>query len=118
VDLDKSAFIGKDALVAEAAAPLEDVFATLVLDEHEEKNIINKTDALYGCQIFQDGQNVGYTTSGGYGHRINKSIALGYIKPDMAVPGTLLQIEILGVMRNASVVAESPYDAENKALRS
>jgi len=118
VDLEKPAFIGKDALVAEAAAPLEDVFATLVLEEHDEKDVINRTDALYGCQIFQDGQNVGYTTSGGYGHRIEKSVALGYIKPELAVPGTSLQVEILGVLRNASVVAESPYDAKNEALRS
>jgi dimethylglycine dehydrogenase len=118
VDLTKAEFKGKAALVAEAAKPLPDVFATLVLDPYTESETINKTDALYGCPIFVDDENVGYTTSGGYGHRIEKSVALSYVKPELAAPGTKLQVKILGVLRNATVVAESPYDRDNVALRS
>lgn len=119
VDLNKPVeFKGKAALVMEAAKPMIDIFATLVIDADSESDVINKTDALYGCPIFSNGENVGYTTSGGYGHRIEKSVALSYVKPEMAEPGTKVQVKILGVMRNATVVAESPYDSDNVALRS
>ena len=119
VDLNKSVdFKGKAALVAESQKPLIDIFATLIIDADSDSEIVNKTDALYGCPIFANGENVGYTTSGGYGHRIEKSVALSYVKPEMAEPGTKVQVKILGVMRNATVVAESPYDSDNVALRS
>jgi dimethylglycine dehydrogenase len=118
VDLTKPAFRGKVAIVAEAATPLPDIFATLIVDMDSDSEVVNKTDALYGCPIFSNGENVGYTTSGGYGHRIEKSIALSYVKPEISEPGTKVQVNILGVMRNATVVAESPYDRENVALRS
>ncbi len=118
VDLSKPAFKGRDALVAESEKPLIDIFATLVLDEYSDDDTVNKTDALYGCPVFQNGENVGYTTSGGFGHRIGKSVALSYINPELNEPGTEVQVQILGVLRNAKVVAESPYDPSNEALRS
>lgn len=118
VDLDKPAFIGKQALVSEAGQPLEDVFATFVVSQDVTDDIVRNTDALYGCPIVVNDEVVGYTTSGGYGHRTEQSIALGYLKPEFAVEGTQVHINILGEMRLGSVVAESPYDAENVALRS
>ena len=117
IDLEKPAFPGKDSLVAEAAAPLEDVFATLIVDDDASDEIVANTDAIYGCPVFSGGQSIGYITSGGYGHRTQQSIALGYLKPAHAVVGTKVEISILGTMRNARVVAESPYDAQNVALR-
>ena len=118
IDLSKPEFIGKAAMVAEAAQPLVDVFATFVFDAHPESELINNTEALYGCPVHVDGELVGYTTSGGYGHRLEKSVALGYLKPDHAQAGTPVQVNVLGVMRQATVVAESPYDPKNNALRS
>lgn len=118
VDLKKSAFIGKDALVKEAASPLPDVFATLILDNDVADERVEATDALYGCPLLVNGEPVGYTTSGGYGHRIGKSIALGYIDPTLAQPGTAVTVNVLGVLRSATVVAESPYDSANAVLRS
>ncbi len=121
VDLDKAAFIGKEALVKEAAGELPDVFATFELADRtgqgEDVDRINKTDALYGCPVRLGDDLVGYVTSGGYGHRIGKSLALGYIRPELAMPGTRVVIDVLGQARSATVVTESPYDSENKALR-
>lgn len=112
VDLDKPAFIGKAALLKEASTPMPDRFATLIIEDGD-------TDALYGCPIHAgDGDIIGYTTSGGYGHRIAKSIALGYLKPDFATPGTLVEVNVLGSLRKATVVCESPYDSGNDVLRS
>ncbi len=117
VDLAKPAFKGREALVAEAANDLPDVFATLVLDGDQDSSIIDNTDALYGCPVLVDGEIVGYTTSGGYGHRTSKSIALGYVSPEFSLEGTRVEVNVLGNLRVAHVVGESPYDPENKALR-
>ena len=117
IDLKKPKFIGRDALLAESTAPLEDVFATLVLDEQAGDERLRDTDALYGCPILLDDEIVGYTTSGGYGHRLGVSIALGYVKPDVAIVDTKVIISVLGQNRVARVVVESPYDADNEKLR-
>ena len=86
------------------------MFVPFVLDEDD-------CDAVYGCPVLLNGEVVGYTTSGGYGHCIKKSIALGYIRTDLASAGTKVQIEVLGKMRNAEIVSEPIYDPENKKLR-
>jgi len=110
VNLDKPDFIGKQAMVDEVAAGLPDLFVPFVLDEDD-------CDAVYGCPVSINGEVVGYTTSGGYGHCIGKSIALGYIRTDLATAGTKVQINVLGKMRNAEIVSEPIYDPENKKLR-
>ena len=56
-------------------------------------------------------------TAGGFGHTVKKSLAIGYVAPEAAAPGTALQVEILNDKRSAPVIPESPYDPENKALR-
>jgi len=38
-------------------------------------------------------------TSGGYGYRLNRSIALAYVRTDLSAPGTRLEVEILGERR-------------------
>ncbi|MGN1288183.1 MAG: glycine cleavage T C-terminal barrel domain-containing protein, partial [Bradyrhizobium sp.] len=55
--------------------------------------------------IYADGKRIGMTSSGGYGHRLGKSIGLGYVPPEYAAPGTTLDMEILGKMCKAEVVA-------------
>lgn len=117
VNLDKPAFKGRQALVDEASQPLPDVFTTLLVEPYADCDIINRTDALYGCPIMLNGEIVGYTTSGGYGHRIERSVALGYIKPAYAIPGKVVQLDLLGTLREATVVQESPYDPSNQILR-
>ena len=48
---------------------------------------------------------------------MNKSIALGMVKPDLANVGQDLKIDILGKMHKVSIIEDSPYDPENKLLR-
>ncbi len=60
---------------------------------------------------------VGLVTSGGYGYRLKQSIALAYVRTDLAVPGTVLEVEILGERRRAVVAREPLYDPENARLR-
>jgi dimethylglycine dehydrogenase len=56
-------------------------------------------------------------TSGGYGYRLNQSIALAYVRADLAASGTELEVEILGSRRRAIVGREPLYDPENARLR-
>ena len=67
--------------------------------------------------IFLNTETVGRATGGGYGFRLGKSLALAMIRPDLAIVGTELEMDILGTMHEVTVIEESPYDPENKHLR-
>ena len=68
--------------------------------------------------IWHDGKVVGETTSGGWGHRIDKSIALGMLRADLTEPGTALEVEIFGERFAATVQADQPlWDPANERLR-
>ena len=60
---------------------------------------------------------VGLVTTAGYGHAIGRSIALAYLRSDLAKPETRLEVEILGERRAAIVAREPIYDPENARLR-
>ena len=112
VRLDKeSDFPGKQALIDWRARGFENAFVTL------EVHGVTDADAKGSEAIYKDGQLVGRATSGGYGFRIGKSLALGLVQPPLAEIGTELEIEILGRAHKATVIEESPYDPQNKAVR-
>ena len=72
----------------------------------------------YNVQVrVKDDKVVGRATGGEYGFRLDKSIALAMVKPDLANVGEKLKVDILGKMYEATILEESPYDAENKLLR-
>ena len=81
--------------------------------------IVEATDAdAAAVSIVYDGDTqVGLVTSGGYGYRLRQSIALAYLRADLAVPGKVLEIEILGERRRAVVGREPLYDPDNLRLR-
>jgi dimethylglycine dehydrogenase len=111
VDLGKGAFRGRDALVKEHNSGSKERLVPLVLDD------AGSADAPSCAPVWQDGAIVGLVSSGGYGHTLQKSIALAYVRADLAVPGTALDIEILGERRSARVGREPLYDPENARLR-
>ncbi len=112
VHLDKAAaFIGREALRREAAAHPKQRFVPLLVDARD-------ADAAPVSVVYRGGEAVGLITSGGYGYRLNGSIALGYVRSDLTVLGTQLDVEILGERRLAVVAREPLYDPENLRLRS
>jgi dimethylglycine dehydrogenase len=64
-----------------------------------------------------DGEVVGRGTAGGYGHFVGKSLMLGYVQTEHAIIGQECQVRVLDQLRPARIIAESPYDPENLALR-
>ena len=72
----------------------------------------------YNVQVrVKDDKVVGRATGGEYGFRLDKSIALAMVKPDLANVGEKLKVDILGKIYEATILEESPYDVENKLLR-
>ena len=109
----KGQFIGRDALVAAKQNGLGWNFVTMELHGVGDGD----SDARGSEPLYRDGQLVGRATNGGYGFRVNKSLALGMVKPEHSATGTELEIKILGKLFKATVIPESPYDPDNKALR-
>jgi dimethylglycine dehydrogenase len=42
---------------------------------------------------------------------------MGYLPPELAVPGTKLQVKMLNSLWDCEVVQDSPYDPSNAAIR-
>ena len=112
VKWDKPDFLGKAALQNEKQQGVKKRFVTLVVDSPE-------FDAPYMSTLWHDGKIVGETTSGGFGHRVDKSIALGMLHAGLAEPGTGIEVEIFGERYPAVVQKDEPlWDPRNERLRS
>ncbi|NTF31974.1 GcvT family protein [Rhizobium skierniewicense] len=105
-------FIGRDAVVAGKEKGLKWIFATLVVTGNTTVDA-RGSEAIYNTA----GEVVGRATSGGFGWRIGKSLALAMLSPDHSAVGTKLKIKILGDLYDAEVVVESPFDPDNAMLR-
>ncbi|EKJ94894.1 dimethylglycine dehydrogenase [Bradyrhizobium lupini HPC(L)] len=108
---DKPSFVGKDALESEKQTGVAKRFVTLTVDAGEY-------DAPYMSTLWHGDTIVGETTSGGYGYRVNKSIALGMLRSDLHEPGIELEVEIFGKKYPATVQADEPlWDPQNERIR-
>ncbi|MEZ5932603.1 MAG: FAD-dependent oxidoreductase [Alphaproteobacteria bacterium] len=111
VDLGKENFIGKQALIKEKETGVTEKLVPLTLDHP------GQADAPFCAPIRSRGEIVGLVTSGAWSYTLEKSIALGYVRADLARPGAELHIDILGE-DCAATVGEGPfYDPENSRLR-
>ena len=111
IDWDKDDFIGRKAAIAERdGTPPEQILVTLDIDAGD-------ADASGYEPVWSDGELVGFVTSGGYGHTIKKTLAMALVNADLAKEGTKLSVHIVGVERQATVIAPSPYDPNGNAMR-
>ena len=63
------------------------------------------------------GERVGRLTSGGYSVAFGKSIGMGYIRPELVVPGNVLRVKIMDQLWDATITEDSPYDPKNEVIR-
>ena len=68
--------------------------------------------------ILHNGNAIGYVSSGGYAHRVKRSMAMGYVESDYAQPNTKLEVEILGTPYQAIVEPGAIYDENGANMRS
>jgi len=112
VHLNKGDFKGQRQLSEWQAAGFANSMVTLEVHDTVD------ADAIGGNPIMlPDGQVIGRATSGGYGFRLEKSLALAMVRTDLATVGTELMIDILDKRFRATILEESPYDSENQRLR-
>jgi dimethylglycine dehydrogenase len=112
VDLTKPDFIGRAAALAEKSGGgnLRRVsFSVDALD----------ADVLGDEPVWHGGKVVGWVTSGGYGHYVDRSLAQGYIPVALAgdLREGLFEIEILGEQRKATIISEPLFDPEGARMR-
>ena len=111
VDTEKGDFTGRDGLLAWREREGQQRLVTLeVLDARD-------ADAIGINPITSDGKFVGRCTSGGYGFRLDKSLALAMVDADKSDVGTTMQIRILGRNHDAVVLQDSLFDPRNERLR-
>ena len=106
----KKDFVGKEATLAAKEAGPNRQLVTMVID-------VDGIDVSGDEAILHDGKAVGYVSSGGYAHRVGRSMAMGYVGSAHAAPGTRLQVEILGQMFGAEVLGAPIYDANGANMR-
>ena len=67
--------------------------------------------------IWKDDEVVGFVTSGGYAHFVDKSVALGLVPRALASEDAAFEIEILGIRRPARLITEALLDPGGARMR-
>ncbi|MBW3541710.1 MAG: glycine cleavage system aminomethyltransferase GcvT [Planctomycetes bacterium] len=100
VQLNKPAFLGKEALLAAKARDDRPKRVGLVLSG---RRIARENSTLYAGE-----REVGRVTSGTFSPTLEKSLAMGYVARDVADVGAPLEVDIRG-RREAATVVKLPF---------
>ncbi len=109
IDLTKNDFIGRDAAAEEKKTGGKLRRVSFVVEAGD-------ADVLGDEPIWHKGNVVGWVTSGGFAHYLDKSMAQGYV-PKELMNETDFEIEIIGEMRKASIVHEPLFDPMGARMR-
>ena len=101
VKLDKATFIGREVLLAQKD---NGVPRKLVGLEMIERGIAR---SHYPLQ--KNGQEIGFVTSGSFSPTLNKNIALGLVRTDLAILGETLDVMIRGKAVQAKIIPSLFY---------
>ncbi len=110
VDYDKPGFIGRDAAILDRQRMPERHLVTLAIDSPD-------ADASGYEPIWLATRQVGFVTSGGYGHCVQTSLAMGYVDSRIDATATDLTVTILGERRKCRVLSEPPVDPSGSRMR-
>ncbi len=112
IDYTKADFVGREAALADRDGEPEHRLVALEIDAGE-------ADAWGYEPIWLDENYAGYVTSGAYGHRVGKSLALGYVKsPYLGSPASEFSVHLVDGKRPARLLARPPYDPSASRMRS
>lgn len=103
-------FIGRDALNEMKTKPRRRSFVTMEIHNSE-------APAHPGDSVLKYGRLAGTISSAAWGYRVGKNLAMAFIDPALAEPGTTLSVQFLGSTSDATVVQECPYDPSNSRMR-
>jgi len=107
VKFDKAAFIGREVLHAQKE---QGVLRKLVGLEIIDRGIARSHHSLQ-----KDGQEIGFVTSGSFSPTLNKNIALGLIRVDLAIQGGIIEVMIRGKAVKAKIIPSLFYKREKNS---
>ncbi len=110
IHLDKPDFVGRAAAAAEKAKGGERRLITLAVEAKD-------ADAIGDEPIWHGDRVVGWVTSGGFGHSVGKSIALGYVENAVAAEKSGFAVELIGERRPALRSDEALFDPKGLRMR-
>jgi heterotetrameric sarcosine oxidase gamma subunit len=116
---DKPDFIGKQALAAQKQKPVLEKRMVCVALNDDSKT----APMMYHEEpIYRDGVLVGATTSGAWGHRIGRSLAVAYVKNETGVTKDWLdtgkwEVEIAWKRYPAKLQLQPFYDPKNERIK-
>jgi 4-methylaminobutanoate oxidase (formaldehyde-forming) len=110
VRLGKGPFVGRDALVRQQAAGIGRRLACVTWTDPGRV-------AAGGEPVRVRDRVVGRVTSGGFGYSVALSIAYAYLPAGDAVPGTAVDVELLGERIPGRVAAEPLWDPKGERVR-
>ena len=102
-------FIGKDAALEEQKNGPSKHLSVIEIE--------TETDVSGDEAVMHNGKCISYITSGGYGHSVEKSLAMTYLPVELIDEDTELEVEILGEFHQASVVMKPLYDPSGSKMR-
>ena len=111
VHLDNRDFIGRTGLLDWQRRGFKNQMVTM------EVHGVTDADARGSEPVYRGNELVGRCTSGGFGWRVGKSLALTMVPPALAAEGSDFEISILGKRHRVTIIAESPFDPKNERLR-
>jgi dimethylglycine dehydrogenase len=109
VDTRKHSFIGRSAALEEKQSGGALRLVAFEVDATD-------ADAIGDEPIWHGDAVVGWVTSGAYGYRVGRSLALGYVPASLAMKLDF-QIEIIGERHAARRLDVPPYDPEGARMR-
>jgi dimethylglycine dehydrogenase len=112
VDYGKADFIGREAALVDRDAELEHKLVTLEIDSTD-------ADAWGYEPIWYKDEYAGFVTSGAYGHTVEKSLALGYVKTQyLQSPNGEFSVHVVDERRPAVITSGASYDPSGSRMRS
>jgi heterotetrameric sarcosine oxidase gamma subunit len=109
-------FIGREALLRQREAGVQRRLAVFTLDDPEPLLYHNEP-------VWRDGELIGRTTSGAFGHTIGRAIALGYVRRDDGpvtaewLAAGSYELEVATERFPAGASLRAPYDPSNARIR-
>jgi dimethylglycine dehydrogenase len=110
IDYEKSSFIGREAALQDRNSVPVHRLVTLAVDSSD-------ADATGYEPIYRGDELVGFVTSGGYGHTVGSSLAMGYVKASVSDAQTGLTVTVAGERRLCRILRTVPVDPQGQRMR-
>ncbi len=111
---EKGEFVGRDAFLRERESPPKKRLVTVTYAPDAD----NPAGCWGSEPVFAaGGECAGYATSGGFGWRVGKGLAVAWLDVGHCAPGSELEIQILGKRVSATVAEDPLFDADGGRMR-